>query len=152
MLRRVRREIEGPIGGTRHYSEAATGGGASGNPSIGAGGGDFEGVPAARHSQLLRYIINPSDGACLCSLLCVIPSPSPPQKKTPPRTVFNHLTASLALDHFAFCFKFCIGISMLKMGLGFKRVQVFAISLSALLSAPWILTCTVALFFSLVLS
>lgn len=50
VIRRVRREVEGPIGGTDYYYS-------------GGGGGDGFGRPSGvRHALLLRYIINPPDG------------------------------------------------------------------------------------------
>lgn len=57
VIRRVRREVEGPIGGSAYY-----GGGGDfygGGGAVGEGLGRSSGV---RHALLLRYIINPSDG------------------------------------------------------------------------------------------
>lgn len=56
--------MEGPIGGTGygggfHTGEGEAGGGVGDHPSPGR-------LSGARHSLLLRYIINPSDGECSC--------------------------------------------------------------------------------------
>lgn len=59
-MRRVRREIEGPIGGTDYYGSVELYAGGGG----GAGSGEGLGTPSGvRHALLLRYMINPSDGA-----------------------------------------------------------------------------------------
>lgn len=59
VLRRVRREVEGPIGGS-HYDGDGYGNAASGG---GGGGGDLgRSTGGARRTSLLRYIINPSEG------------------------------------------------------------------------------------------
>lgn len=85
VIRRVRREIEGPIGGTYYdphfYSgdgdDSFGGGGDEGSGGGGEGGGRGGGgwgggrggggrSPIVRRSLLLRYIINPSDGGWVC--------------------------------------------------------------------------------------
>ncbi|CAM9521750.1 unnamed protein product [Ascophyllum nodosum] len=61
VLRRVRREIEGSGGGTRRFDEATVDVGGV-DPSVTAREEQLGRASGARHSQLLRYIINPSDG------------------------------------------------------------------------------------------
>ncbi|CAM9641917.1 unnamed protein product [Ectocarpus fasciculatus] len=57
VIRRVRREVEGPIGGSAYY-----GGGGDFYGGEGAAGEGLGRSSGVGHALLLRYIINPSDG------------------------------------------------------------------------------------------
>ncbi|CAM9163607.1 unnamed protein product [Ectocarpus sp. 13 AM-2016] len=77
VIRRVRREVEGPIGGSAYYGGGGDfyGGGAA----VGEGLGRSSGV---RHALLLRYIINPSDGIGGMAAAATTTAPAPTNDTT----------------------------------------------------------------------
>ncbi|CAN0268024.1 unnamed protein product [Ectocarpus sp. 8 AP-2014] len=84
VIRRVRREVEGPIGGSAYY-----GGGGDfygGGGAVGEGLGRSSGV---RHALLLRYIINPSDGIGGMAAAATTTAPAPTNDTTLEGIVVN---------------------------------------------------------------
>ncbi|CAN0354766.1 unnamed protein product [Ectocarpus sp. 12 AP-2014] len=72
VIRRVRREVEGPIGGSAYYGGGGDFYGRGG--AVGEGLGRSSGV---RHALLLRYIINPSDGIGGMAAVSTTTAPAP---------------------------------------------------------------------------
>ncbi|CAN0231366.1 unnamed protein product [Ectocarpus sp. 4 AP-2014] len=84
VIRRVRREVEGPIGGSAYY-----GGGGDfygGGGAVGEGLGRSSGV---RHALLLRYIINPSDGIGGIAAAATTTAPAPTNGTTLEGVIVN---------------------------------------------------------------
>ncbi|CBJ31462.1 expressed unknown protein [Ectocarpus siliculosus] len=91
VIRRVRREVEGPIGGSAYYGGGGDFDGGGG--AVGEGLGRSSGV---RHALLLRYIINPSDGIGGMAAAATTTAPAPTNDTTLEGIVVNGTASASA--------------------------------------------------------